>query len=377
MATAKRDYYEVLDVGREAGAEDIRKAFRKKAFELHPDRNKAPDAEPKFKELNEAYEVLRDAEKRAQYDRFGHASPGQGGAGFDGVSGFPDFGDIFDAFFGGTGAARGGRPGAQAAERGADLQVALTIEFDEAAFGTEKKFDINRVEACSRCAGSRSEPGAKAEKCAGCNGTGQVRQVQKSVFGQFVNVTQCGKCGGRGQIISNPCTACKGAGKERKQRTISVKIPAGVAGGSQIRLTGEGESGANGGPRGNLYVALQVNAHPLFDREGDDLVYALPITVAQAALGDEVEVPTLEGKTKLKVPPGTQPGSVFRLKGQGITHLRGHGRGDEIVSVDVVIPKTLSAKEKKLFQELSGSLKKPDMSKKDEGFFDRIKQTLG
>ena len=376
MATAKRDYYEVLELGRDASAEDVRKAFRKKAFDLHPDRNKATDAEVKFKELNEAYEVLRDADKRAQYDRFGHASPSHGGAGFDGVSGVPDFGDIFDAFFGGTGASRGGRAGA-AAERGADLQVSLAIAFEEAAFGTEKKFDINRVEACSRCAGSRSEPGAKAEKCAVCNGTGQVRQVQRSVFGQFVNITQCGRCGGRGSIISNPCTSCKGSGKERKNRTISVKIPAGVNSGSQIRLTGEGEAGGNGGPRGNLYVALKVNDHALFDREGDDLLYALPITVAQAALGDEVEVPTLEGKTKLKVPAGTQPGAVFRLKGQGIAHLRGHGRGDEIVSVDVVIPKSLSAKEKKLFQDLNESLKKPDMSKKDQGFFDRVKQSLG
>ncbi len=375
MATAKRDYYEVLGVTRNATEEDLRKAFRKKAFESHPDRNKSPDAEGQFKEANEAYEVLRDAKKRAQYDRFGHA--GANGVGFDGSSGFPDFGDIFDAFFGGTGFGTSTRGRAPAAERGADLAVELEIEFEEAAFGAEKSFDITHTETCSRCKGSRSEPDSYPEKCGQCGGTGQVRQAQRSVFGQFVNITDCSRCRGLGKIVTSPCTQCKAQGRERRRKSIAVTIPPGVNSGSQIRLAGEGDAGINGGPAGNLFVALEIKEHALFDRDQDNVLYTLPINIIQATLGDELDVPTIEGSTPLKIPPATQPGTVFRLKGRGISHLRGHGRGDELVTVDVVIPKSLSAADKKLFETLGKSLKKPDISKRDSGFFERIKEALG
>ncbi len=335
MATAKHDYYEVLGVGKEASEDDIRRAFRKKALEFHPDRNKAPGAEGKFKQAAEAYEVLRDKEKRAQYDRFGHSGvTGQGG-GFEGVSGFPDFGDIFDVFFGQQGGGRSTGP-----LRGDDLGTALTLEFDEAAFGTKKTIEVTRMEACGRCRGSRSEPGSKAEKCKRCSGTGQLRQVQRSVFGQFMNVTACPTCHGEGQTITSPCTQCKGLGAEQKTRNLEISIPPGVTDGAQVRLSGEGEAGARGGPAGNLYVTLKVKEHALFERDGGDLYLSLPLNVSQAMLGDEIEIPTLQGRTKLKVPAGTQPGAVFRLRGEGVAHLRGGGRGDIIVTADVQIPKS-------------------------------------
>jgi molecular chaperone DnaJ len=361
MATAKRDYYEVLGVSRNATEDDLRKAFRKRAFDFHPDRNKSPEAEGQFKEANEAYEILRDTKKRAQYDRFGHA--GSNGVGFDGSSGFPDFGDIFDAFFGGSGFGTATRGSASVAERGADLAVELELEFEEAAFGAEKSFEITHTETCSRCRGSRSEPDAEPEKCAQCGGAGQVRQAQRSVFGQFVNITPCNRCRGQGKIIKSPCGQCKGQGRERTRKSISVTIPPGVNAGSQIRLTGEGDAGVNSGPPGNLFVSLAIKDHPLFDRDQDNILYTLPINVIQATLGDEMEIPTLGGSTPFKIPPATQPGTVFRLKGKGIAHLRSHGRGDELVTVDVVIPKTLSSEEKKIFQALGKSLKKPDASK--------------
>ena len=370
MATTKRDYYEVLGIGRNATSEEIRKAFRKLAFEYHPDRNKSPGAEEKFKEINEAYEVLSDSQKRGQYDRFGHAGPSPFGRGFEGFDNF-GFGDIFDAFFGGSG--RRGRTTTVA--RGADLAATITIEFEEACFGAEKEVEIARAELCSRCRGSLSEPGSPPQRCDNCNGTGEVRRAQRSIFGQFVNVSACDRCRGQGRVITKPCAQCRGAGRERKSRTIAVRVPAGVDTGSQIRLTGEGEPGFNGGPPGNLYLTLNIEEHPLFHREEDDILYSLPLSVAQATLGDEVEVPTLGTPHKLKVPAGTQPGQVFRLRGQGVAHLRGGGRGDQLVMVKVVIPKSLTPEQKRLFDEIGQSLGVPS-DNHDKGFFDRIKDSF-
>ncbi len=379
MATTKRDYYDVLQLPRDVSEEEIRKAFRKKAFEYHPDRNKSPDAETKFKEVNEAYEVLRDRDKRARYDRFGHAgAAGGAGVGFDGSEGFPGFGDIFDAFFGGTRAGGfGGATRAKTVERGADLAATLTIEFEEAAFGAGKSFEITRTDSCTRCKGNRSEPGTEAERCSTCHGTGEVRRTQKSIFGQFVNVAVCGRCDGAGSVVTTPCIQCRGSGRERKKKIIEVKIPPGVTDGSQIRLTGEGEAGRNGAPHGNLYISLDVKPHPVFEREQDHILYTLPINVAQAALGDEIEIPTLEGAHTLKIPPGSQHGAVIRLKGKGIAHLRSHGRGDQFVTLDVLVPTELDKEQKKLFQDLNDSLEKPDLSHKQKSFFDRVRDSLG
>ena len=373
MATTRRDYYEVLGTSRNATEDDIRKAFRKKAFEYHPDRNKETSAEAKFKECNEAYEVLRDPEKRARYDRFGHAGAASAGAGFDGFSDFPGFGDIFDAFFGG--ARSQSRPGA--ARRGADLSYTATIEFEEAAFGCEKQFEVSRMERCSRCSGQRSEPGTQPETCGTCNGVGQVRQTQRSVFGQFVNVTTCPHCRGEGKIIAKPCTQCRGEGRQRIRKTVAVNIPAGVNDGMQLRVNGEGEAGLGGGPRGDFYVAIHVQDHAVFDREQDDILYTLPINVTQAILGDDVEIPVLGSTTTVKIPAGAQPGTVLRLRGKGIAHLRGGGRGDQLVTIDVVIPKHLDSKQKKAFEELDKTLKKPDPNKREKSFFDRMREVLG
>ena len=375
MATTKRDYYEVLGLSRNATQEDIRKAFRKLAFDNHPDRNKDPGAEARFKEINEAYEVLSDDQKRTQFDRFGHAGATPFGRGFEGFEGFGGFGDIFDAFFGGQGgAARRGRTAT--VERGADLAAALTIEFEEACLGAEREFEVSRAEPCDRCNGARSEPGSQLAQCSSCNGAGEVRRVERSIFGQFVNVATCGSCRGEGRVVTNPCSQCRGSGRERKRKSIAVKIPPGVPRGSQIRLRGEGELGKNGGPRGNLYVTLNVKEHPTFRREENDILYTLALNITQAALGDGVEVPTLNGPAALKVPAGTQPGTVFRLKGQGVPHLRGSGRGDELVEVEVVIPRSLNAEQKRLIEELGMTLGIPGSDSHDKGIFDRIKDSF-
>ena len=373
MATAKRDYYEVLGLPREATPEDVRRAFRKLAFETHPDRNKEPDAERRFKEINEAYEVLSDADKRTHYDRFGHASPGNAAQGFAGFETF-GFGDIFDAFFGG--AAGDGHRRANGPIRGADLAASVTIDFEEACFGAEKEFDITRTEVCARCNGSRSETGGEVQRCANCNGTGEVRRAQRSVFGQFVNVTPCEVCRGEGKVFAKPCTQCKGAGRERRKRRLSVKIPAGVDIGNQIRLTGEGEAGINGGPAGSLYLTIQVKEHPIFERSDTDLLYVLPVNIAQATMGDEVKIPTLGGgETTLNIPAGTQPGAILRVKGQGIASVRGESKGDLIVAVKVVVPTSLNGPQKKAFDELKKTLGVPKPGH-DKGFFDKLKETF-
>ena len=351
MATTQRDLYEVLGVERSATPDELKKAFRRLAMQYHPDRNQEADAEEKFKELNRAYEVLSDPEKRAAYDRFGHAAVegnGAGQAGFEGFN-FSGFGDIFDAFFGGaSGRARRGGPA-----RGADLRVNLTLSFEEAAFGVEKTIDVTRNETCTVCAGAGAEPGSKPERCPNCNGTGEIRRAQQSIFGQFVNVTACERCRGEGRIIKDPCNQCKGAGRERKTRALVVPIPAGVDTGSQIRLTSQGDAGAQGGGPGNLYVLISVRPHPTFRRDEDDVLFELGVNFAQATLGADVRVPTLDGDVMLKVPPGTQSDKVFVLRDRGVPHLRGGGRGDQLVRVRVVTPTNLSAEQRKLFQQLS------------------------
>jgi molecular chaperone DnaJ len=351
----KRDYYEVLGIARDASAEEIKKAFRKLAFQYHPDRNKDAGAADKFKEINEAYEVLSDADKRSAYDRFGHdAAGGQNpfGRGFEGFD-MGGFGDIFEAFFGGSGSAR-----RQTVRQGADLRYRISVTFEEAALGTEKELEISRTEVCEVCHGTRAEPGSDPQRCPSCDGTGEVRRVQRSLFGQFINTAVCSQCGGEGTIVNDPCKNCRGSGYTKQKCKISVKIPAGVDSDNVVRLSGEGHAGQRGGPSGNLLVEVVVARHEFFEREGDNVIYELPVNVAQAALGDEVEVPTLYGPQKMKIPSGSQSGRVFRLKGTGIPHLRSYGKGDELVVLRVETPEKLTKEQKKLFEELAKSFGK-------------------
>lgn len=348
----KRDYYEVLGVSRDATDEEVKRAFRKLAFQYHPDRNREDGAEEKFKEINEAYEVLSDANKRAAYDRFGHGGAegffGQGFEGFD----FGGFGDIFESFFSGLNTtARRAAP-----RRGNDLRCKISISFEEAALGCEKEIEVTRTELCSTCRGTGSKPGSQPGRCPACNGTGQVRRVQRSLFGQFINTAVCGQCHGEGRIITDPCGECKGSGVQKHKRRISVKVPAGVDEGNVIRLSDEGDAGVRGGAPGNLYVVLSVAPHEFFTRDDDDVLLEWPINFAQAALGDEVEVPTLEGKTRLRIPAGSQTDRVFRLKDKGIPHLHGSGRGDQLVRLLVVTPESLTKEQRRLFEELARSL---------------------
>ena len=375
---AKRDYYDVLGVSRAASEEEIKKAFRKLAMEYHPDRNKNPDAEEKFKEVNEAYQILLDPQKRAQYDRFGHAGVTAGSSGFgrdfEGSDVFGGFGDIFDSFFGNfTGRSQQHRP-----QRGSDIQYAVTVPFEEAVLGTEREVEVTRTERCHQCRGSGSKPGTSPSTCSTCRGMGQVRRSQRSVFGQFSQVTSCPNCMGKGSVINTPCDNCRGAGTERRNRKIVVKIPAGVEDGMQIRLTGEGDVGTNGSSPGNMYVHLNVKQHALFQREGNDIIYELPLNFVQAALGDEVEVPTLNGGETLRIPPGTQSGATFRIRGKGVPHLNGHRRGDLVIPVKLQIPTALDSRQRKLLEELGQTLEKPnDASSNDKGLFDKIKDAFG
>ncbi len=372
----KQDYYDVLGVPRGAGQDDIKKAFRRLAMQYHPDRNKEPGAEARFKEASEAYEVLSDPERRAMYDRFGHAAA-QGGAegfarGFEGF-GFGGLGDIFDAFFGG----QGGRT-QRGPQRGADIRRSINIAFEEAVFGAEKEFEVQTAELCSVCNGVRSEPGTEPQRCTQCNGSGEVRRVQQSIFGQFVNVAPCDRCRGEGRIITTPCKNCRGTGREKKKRKLSVKIPAGVDQGSQMRLSSEGEIGTNGGPRGNLYLQIGVKEHAVFRRDDDDLLLDLELNFAQAALGDEIEVPTIDGEPHtLRVPAGTQSGELFVVRGKGVPHLRGGGRGDMIARAQVLTPKSLSKEQKDLLKQLAQSMGSEVKPQEDRGFMGKIKGALG
>jgi len=345
----KKDYYEILGVGRDATDEDIKRAFRKLAFQYHPDHNRSDGAEEKFKEINEAYEVLSDPEKRAAYDRYGHTG-GEGvfGRGFEGFD--FGFGDIFEAFFGGSTATR------QAPQRGASLEYRLTLDLEEAAFGCEKEVEVVRTEVCADCSGTGSRPGVPPVRCPNCNGSGQVRRVQSSIFGRFTNVATCPQCQGEGQLITDPCPRCRGSGRERRRRTLSVAIPAGVSHGTRLRLRGEGDAGTRGGPAGDVFVDILVRPHERFVRDGDDILCQVAVNFAQAALGAEISVPTLDGEARLKVPAGTQSGTVLRLKGKGVPHLSRGGRGDQLVTVLVETPQKLSREQRRLLEELAASL---------------------
>jgi molecular chaperone DnaJ len=351
----KRDYYEVLGIERDASDEEIKRAFRQLAFKYHPDHNPDNEAEEKFKEVNEAYEVLSDPDKRAAYDRFGHG-------GVDGFweqdFGLGGFGDIFDAFFGGATATR------QGPQRGADLYYSITTAFEEAALGCEKEIEILRTENCSSCHGVGAKAGTQPNRCPSCNGTGQVRRVHQSLFGRFAHTTTCEQCRGEGRIITDPCPQCRGTGREKQKRNITVKIPAGVDNGTYIRLKGEGEAGTRGGAAGILYITLSVKEHEFFRRQNDDILCELPINFVQAALGTEVEVPTLHGKTTLKIPPGSQSGQVFRLKKQGVPRLHKDGHGDQLVTLFVATPQSLTQKQRRLLKELGDSLGPANMPAK-------------
>ena len=372
MTTQKRDYYEVLGLPRTASDEEVRKAFRKLALEYHPDRNRSPDATERFKEVNEAYQVLTDAEKRARYDRMGHAGVNMnGGAGFEGFTDFGGFGDIFEAFFGGGARTR------STARRGADLRITLMLAFEEAAFGVEKEREIRRTEVCRRCMGTRSEPDTSPVTCLNCSGTGEVRRAAQSIFGQFMQVSTCGRCGGEGRVVSDPCGKCGGSGTESRKRKIAISVPAGIETGTQIRLSGEGEAGVGGGGPGDLYAAIRVRPHPLFERSGNDVLASLHVNIAQATLGTSVEVPTLDGERELKVPAGSQTGDVLRLDGMGIPHLgRENRRGSHLVTVVVDVPRSLTERQRELIEELAESLGET-ADGGDRSWFDKFKDSLG
>ena len=377
MTTKKRDYYEILGVSREASEEELKRAFRKLALEYHPDRNKEDNAADKFKEINEAYQVLADPAKRQSYDRFGHAGLGQNNArGFDGFENVGGFGDIFDAFFGGQ-ATRS----RTSARQGEDLRYSMTVDFKEAAFGAEKEVELKRAEVCSHCKGERSEPGTSLSKCTNCNGTGEIRRDHRSVFGQFIQVNACSRCRGEGQVITSPCNRCRGVGRESRSRKMVVSVPAGIESGIQLRLNGEGEAGSNGGPAGDLYVSIRVKDHPLFVREGIDIIYKQTINMAQAALGANFKVPTLEGEADVIVPEGTQTGDIIRLQGEGIPYLGDpRRRGDQVIAVNVSTPKALTEEQRHLLQDLARSFQDNSIgldNDDDQGWFGKIKDSLG
>ncbi len=373
---AKRDYYEVLGVDRNASPEEIKKAFRKLARKYHPDMNKEdPSAEQKFKEINEAYEVLSDPEKRRRYDQFGHAedagtSAGPGGAGWD-FGGFGSFDTIFDMFFGGGfGGSRAPRTGP---ERGADLRYDLEISLEDAAFGVEREIDVSRLEQCHDCGGSGARPGTSPVTCPVCGGRGQTQTIRTSPFGRFTSITTCARCQGEGRVIESPCQSCQGRGRVRRHRKIKVKIPVGVDSGMRVRVAGEGDAGVRGGPPGDLYVFIEVRPHEVFEREGNDIRCEVPISIWQASLGADIEVPTLDGRASLHIPEGTQTGTSFRLRGKGIPDVRWHERGDQHVRVRVVTPTRLTEREKELLRELArlrGSHKANDESR---NFFKKVR----
>ncbi|MBR3705754.1 MAG: molecular chaperone DnaJ [Firmicutes bacterium] len=374
----KRDYYEVLGLQKGASDDEIKKAFRKMAMKYHPDKNPGDkEAEEKFKEVNEAYSVLSDADKKSKYDRFGHAGvdPNAGFGGAGGFGGFGGFEDIFDMFGGafGGGFGGGGQRRANQPRKGRDLQKAITITFEEAAFGAKKTIEISKYVACSTCNGEGTKPGTSKKTCPRCNGTGQVATMQRTPFGQFQSVTTCDQCGGSGKIIEEPCPDCRGEGKVRKNVTISVDIPAGVDNESVIPIRGQGEPGINGGPAGDLYIVLNVKPHKMFKRNGADLYLEIPISFDQAALGAEIVVPTLEGKVSYKVPAGTQPGTTFRLRDKGIKHLRREAKGDLYVKVNLEVPTKLNGKQKKAIQHMAEAVTEECYQKKS-GFAEKIRE---
>lgn len=375
---AKRDYYEVLGVSRDASESDLKAAFRNLARKLHPDVNSSPDAEEKFKEINEAYSVLSDPDKRAAYDRFGHQGVKgfNGGPGFETVD-FSDFADIFGDMFGFGGFGGRSRTASRTApRRGADLQYQIAISFKEAVFGAEKEIDVTKDETCGTCGGDGAKPGTSPKTCPECQGRGEVRQTRQTLLGSMVQVTTCPVCGGRGKVVEAHCPTCDGRGKVRETRRKKITVPAGVDDGTRIRLAGEGQPGDNNGPPGDLYLLVRVRPHKFFRRRDNDILLDLNVNIAQATLGAEVKVPTVDGDVMLKIPPGTQPGKIIRMRGKGVPHLRSNSRGDQLVVVSVTIPTRLDDEERELFEKLAEKMDS-EVLPQERGFLDRLKSVLG
>ena len=379
---AKRDYYEVLGVEKTATDDELKKAYRKLSKKYHPDINKEPDAEDKFKEISEAFEVLSDSQKRAAYDQYGHAStdPNFGAGGFGG--GFGDFGgggsfggfeDIFESFFGG-GSGRSSNPNAP--RQGADLQYTLDLTFNEAIFGLEKNIRYNREDDCTTCNGTGAKPGTQPETCSKCHGSGTINVERQTPLGRMMSRQACDECNGTGKTIKEKCTTCHGEGRMVKSHSVKVNVPAGVEDGQQMRLAGQGEAGFNGGPYGDLYVVFRVEESPIFEREGSEIYYEQTVSFVQAALGDEIEVPTVHGRVKLKIPAGTQTGTSFRLKGKGATKLRGSGNGDQRVTVVIETPTDLNEEQKKALREFAVASGDKAVIEQEEGFFDKMKDAF-
>ena len=385
MPEQKRDYYEVLGVSKGASDDEIKKAYRKLAKKYHPDMNPGDkEAEAKFKEVNEAYSILSDSEKRARYDQFGHAGvdpnygaggPGGGFGGFD--MGDIDLGDIFGSFFGGGFGGFGGSASSRrnGPQKGESLRASLTISFEEAAFGCEKEINLNRTEECEACHGSGAEPGTTAETCPDCRGTGVVRVQQRTGGFAFSSTAPCSRCRGTGKIIHTPCKACGGSGSVKKTKRVTVSIPAGIDDGQAISLRGQGNAGKNGGPAGDLIVAVHVKPHPQFHRDGTTVLYEQPVTFYQAVMGAELEIPTIDGKVKYTLPAGTQTGTTFRLRGKGIPELRGRGRGDQYVTIRVQVPTSMNAEQKEALRAFAQAMGEnvPEESGL-KGFFDKHKK---
>ncbi|CAH0347058.1 molecular chaperone DnaJ [Bacillus sp. CECT 9360] len=371
---SKRDYYEVLGVSKSASKDEVKKAYRKLSKQYHPDINKAADADEKFKEISEAYEVLSDDQKKAHFDQFGHTDPNQGfGGGQDFGGGFGGFEDIFSTFFGGGG---GRRRDPNAPRQGSDLQYTMSVSFEEAFSGKQTEIEIPREENCDTCKGTGAKPGTKVNTCSHCHGTGQLSVEQNTPLGRIVNRRPCHHCQGTGKIIPEKCSTCRGSGKVQKRKKIQVTVPAGIDDGQQLRVSGQGEAGINGGPSGDLYVVFHVRPHEFFERDGDDIYCEMPLTFVQSALGDEIEVPTLHGKVKLKIPAGTQTGTRFRLRGKGMPNVRGYGQGDQHVVILLLTPKKLTERQKELlreFTEISGQ-EAPD--EHEESFFAKVKRAI-
>jgi len=378
--SAKRDYYEILGIDKGASDIEIKKAYRKLAKKYHPDVNPGDkEAEARFKEINEAYSVLINPETRAKYDQFGHAGL-DGNGGFDGFSGFSDFGfggfsDIFESFFGSAFGERTTRR-RSGPRRGTDIDQYVEIEFEEAAFGVEKEIRFERLEDCPTCKGTGSKPGKGETVCKKCNGTGEIRFNQRTILGQFINVRTCDACGGEGTVISDPCSECRGTGKVQKKVKLIAKIPAGIDDGQTISLRGEGNAGSKGGPAGDLHINVRVREHPIFVRQGNDVICELPLTFVQCALGSEVDVPTLDGSIKYTIPEATQTGTVFRIKGKGIPYLRGNGRGDQYIKVHIEVPTNLTEKQKEILRQFAEA-SKDEQHEQRKGFIDKMKEAFG
>ena len=379
----KRDYYEVLGVAKGASDDEIKKAHRKLAKKYHPDLNRDnPEAAEKFKELNEAYEVLSDKDKRTKYDQFGFAGvdpnygAGQGGFG-GGFGGFDmgDLGDIFGSFFGGGFGGSSSRSRRNAPQRGETLQQRIMLSFEEAAFGCEKEITINRTESCDECGGTGAEKGTSVETCSNCHGSGVVMQTQRTPLGMFQTQGACPNCRGTGKIIRKPCKKCGGTGKMRKSRTLKVKIPAGIDDGQSIQLRGQGNAGVNGGPSGDVIVTISIRPHPLFTRDGNNVICEIPISFPQAALGDTLQVPTIDGKVEYTIPEGTQTGTVFRLRGKGIQNVNGRGRGDQYVRVNIEVPTHLTDHQKHLLRDFEASTTDENQTQR-KGFWDKVKDAF-